>query len=428
MIPHFEKMLYDNGPLLTLYSEAWSVTNEPLFLEVIESTTAWVKREMQSAEGGYYSSLDADSEGEEGKFYAWNAQDIKAVLDADEYLYFSKRYGIDQAPNFEGKYYPHVFMQWNEIAEQAEYSLEQVQALVISAREKLFQARESRVRPGRDEKILCSWNALMIKGMASAGRHLGRDDLIDSAFQALDFIKNTLWKDQRLLATYKDGRAHLNAYLDDYVFLIDAILELLQARWRDGDLLFALALADTVLEQFEDKQKGGFFFTSNDHEQLIERPKSYGDEAIPSGNGIAAHVFLRLGHITGNLDFSNAAEMALKDAWPAIRKIPYAHNSMLLALEELLYPPQIIVIRGNDMAMQEWHQRAARPYAPRRVSLAIPDDAGDLPGLLGSRQYNGNGVIAYICSGTQCQTPISEFKEFDKVLAGTDASASMQFE
>jgi uncharacterized protein YyaL (SSP411 family) len=428
MIPHFEKMLYDNGPLLTLYSEAWSATKEPLFHEVIESTTAWVKREMQSTEGGYYSSLDADSEGEEGKFYAWQAKDISAILDADEYLYFSKRYGIDRSPNFEGKYYPHVFMQWQDIAGQSEHSVEQIQALVTNARKKLFAARESRVRPGRDEKILCSWNALMIKGMASAGRHLGRDDLIDSAFQALDFIKSTLWQEQRLLATYKDGRAHLNAYLDDYVFLIDAILELLQARWRDGDLAFALVLADTVLAQFEDKQNGGFFFTSNDHEQLIERPKPYGDEAIPSGNGIAAHVLLRLGHITGNLDYSNAAEKALKNAWSAIRQIPYAHNSMLLALEEFLYPPQVVVIRGNKVSIQDWHQHATQPYAPRRVSLAIPDDAADLPGLLGSRQHNDNAVIAYICSGSQCQTPINDLQVFETALAATNASAGMQFE
>ena len=428
MIPHFEKMLYDNGPLLTLYSEAWSVTAEPLFLEVIETTTAWVMREMQSPEGGYYSSLDADSEGVEGKFYSWQAGDIKALLDDDEYHYFSLRYGINKPPNFEGQYYPHVFMQWEDILEQGEHDLEPIKTWVDSARQKLFQAREVRIRPGRDEKILCSWNALMIKGMASAGRHLDRQDLLDSAFRALDFIKTTLWKNNRLLATYKDGNAHLNAYLDDYVFLIDAILELMQGRWRDGDMSFALALADTVLEQFEDKQQGGFFFTSNDHEQLIERPKPYGDEATPSGNGIAAYALQRLGHITGKLEYSQAAEKALKSAWPAIRQIPYAHNSMLLALEEFLYPPQIVVIRGNKAAIQEWHRRAARPYAPRRLSLAIPDDASDLPGLLDSRQHSDSSVIAYICSGTECKTPISERQVFEDELADSDASASMQYE
>ncbi len=428
MIPHFEKMLYDNGPLLTLYSEAWSATAEPLFLEVIETTSSWVQREMQSPEGGYYSSLDADSEGVEGKFYSWRVEDIKAQLDTDEFHYFSLRYGINRKANFEGQYYPHVFMQWEAILEQSEHSAEQIKNWVNSARRKLFLAREARIRPGRDEKILCSWNALMIKGMAAAGRHLGREDLIDSAFRSLDFIKNTLWKDQRLLATYKDGRAHLNAYLDDYVFLLDAILELMQARWRDGDMSFALALADTVLEQFEDKQQGGFFFTSNDHEQLIERPKPYGDEAIPSGNGIAAHALLRLGHITGNMEYSQAAERALKSAWPAIRQIPYAHNSMLLALEESLYPPQIIVLRGTGEALTQWQQRCAQPYAPRRISLAIPDTASDLPGLLGERKNTTKGMIAYICSGTSCQAPVTTLAALEIELANTEASASLKFE
>ena len=428
MIPHFEKMLYDNGPLLSLYSEAWSASKDPLFLEVIETTTTWVMREMQSAEGGYYSSLDADSEGEEGKFYAWQSAEIKQHLDADEYRYFSQRYGIDGKPNFEGKYYPHVFSAWKDIAEQAPHTIEQIQAKVWSAREKLFDAREGRVRPGRDEKILCSWNALMIKGMAAAGRHLGRGDLLDSAFQALDFIKNTLWKNDRLLATCKDGHAHLNAYLDDYVFLIDAIIELMQARWRDGDMAFALQLADTVLDQFEDKQKGGFFFTSNDHEQLIERPKPFGDEAIPSGNGVATYVLQRLAHIVGDTRYSDAAEKTLLAAWPAIRAIPYAHNTLLLALEETLYPPQIIILRGADETLQEWHQACVQPYAPRRISLAIPEDANDLPGLLASRKMTDDKVVAYICSGTQCQTPINERQKLDDELADSNASASLQME
>jgi len=425
MIPHFEKMLYDNGPLLTLYSEAWSATREPLFLEVIETTSKWVLREMQSPEGGYYSSLDADSEGVEGKFYSWQVEDIQARLDDDEYHYFSLRYGINKQPNFEGQYYPHVFMQWEEILEQSEHDIHQIKTWVDSARDKLFQAREARIRPGRDEKILCSWNALMIKGMASAGRRLGREDLLDSACRALDFIKNTLWKNDRLLATYKDGRAHLNAYLDDYVYLIDAILELMQGRWRDGDMSFAIALADTVLEQFEDKQQGGFFFTSNDHEQLIERPKPYGDEAIPSGNGIAAHALLRLGHITGNMEYNQAAEKALKNAWPAIRQIPYAHNSMLLALEESLYAPQIIIIRGSESTLPAWQQRCNQTYAPRRICLAIPDEADDLPGSLDEKKNITEGVIAYVCSGAHCQEPVNTLKALEHELVSTETSASL---
>jgi len=424
MIPHFEKMLYDNGPLLTLYSEAWSITQDPLFLEVIETTSQWVKREMQSPEGGYYSSLDADSEGEEGKFYAWKASEIKQLLTPDEYHYFSLRYGINKQPNFEGKYYPHVFEHWQQLAENADHNLDEIKSFVQSAREKLFRNRENRIRPGRDEKILTSWNALMIKGMASAGRRLDRDDLIDSAFEALDFIKQTLWKNNRLLATYKDGKAHLNAYLDDYVFLIDAILELAQARWRDDDLSFAIQLAEVVLEQFEDKEHGGFFFTSNDHEQLIERPKHYGDDAIPSGNGIAAYVLQRLGHITGNERYIDAAEKTLVSAWQTIKKIPYAHNTMLLALEEMLFPPQIIVIRGAKDALAEWHRPCIEAYAPRRISFAIENTANSLPGLLASRVPDKQ-TIAYICNSTQCLPTIHSMKILNQELKKTNASSTV---
>ena len=428
MIPHFEKMLYDNGPLLTLYSEAWAATQLPLFKEVVETTSVWVLREMQSPEGGYYSSLDADSEGEEGKFYSWQVEEVKNILDDDEYFYFAQRYGFDRKPNFEQHYYPHVFTSWDSLTLKEKHSLEYAQTKVKSAREKLFLARESRIRPGRDEKILCSWNALMIKGMASAGRHCQRQELIESASLALDFIENTLWKDQRLLATYKDGRAHLNAYLDDYVFLIDAILELLQARWRDGDLSFALSLADTVIEQFEDEQSGGFYFTSDDHEALIERPKSFGDEAIPSGNGIAAYVLHRLGHLTGDMKYIQAAERCIAAAWPAVRQLPYAHNALLMAVEETFNPPEIVILRGNANELASWQPLSTTPYAPRRITLAIPETATDLPGLLDQRKSIDNGVIAYICKGTECLHPITVLTDFENLIKETNASAELKFE
>jgi len=419
MIPHFEKMLYDNGPLLILYSEAWSATQDSEFLDVIHSTSKWVMREMQSADGGYFSSLDADSEGEEGKFYAWTASEIEQLLEPDEYRYFSQRYGINKKPNFEGKHYPYVAMSWEKIAKKGNHSLEEIKQLSNAARDKLFQAREKRIRPGRDDKILTSWNALMIKGMASAGRRLNNNTLTDSAFRALDFIKQTLWKNNRLLATYKDGKAHLNAYLDDYAFLIDAILELSQARWRDGDLSFAIELAEVVLDQFEDKENGGFFFTSHDHEQLIERPKHFGDDATPSGNGIAAWTLQRLGHITGNAVYLEAANRALQAAWYHITQVPYAHNSMLLALEEMLYPPEIIVIRGQGQTLETWRQHCVQHYAPKRINFAIDNQCSDLPGLLADRKPDSE-TIAYICSGTQCLPAIRNLDQLKEKLTETN--------
>jgi uncharacterized protein YyaL (SSP411 family) len=260
MIPHFEKMLYDNGPLLALYAQAHAATGEALFGDTAAGIAGWVMREMQSPEGGYYSSLDADSEGEEGKFYVWVRQDVRQLLDESEYRLFSRRFGLDRQANFEGRWYPHVFVDWEQLAEESSMDIQEVRASVDSARAKLFAAREQRVRPGRDDKVLTSWNALMIKGMAVAGRHLDRADWLASGDAALDFLRTRLWDGERLLATYKDGRAHLQGYLDDYVFLIDAVLELLQARWRDGDLRFALELAEVVLERFQDRENGGFFF------------------------------------------------------------------------------------------------------------------------------------------------------------------------
>ncbi|HEC28836.1 MAG TPA: thioredoxin domain-containing protein [Gammaproteobacteria bacterium] len=428
MIPHFEKMLYDNGPLLTLYSEAWAATGEPLFLDVVNTTTEWVMREMQSPGGGYYSSLDADSEGEEGKFYAWERDEIHGLLETDEFTLFELRYGLNRKPNFEGKYYPHVFMEWGEMARQTGKNEQELTTMVKQAREKLFCHREKRIHPGRDDKILTSWNALMIKGMASAARHLDRTDVANSAFRALDFIRTTLWQGDRLMATVKDGKAHLNAYLDDYVFLIDAIIELSQVRWRDGDLTFAIQLADVVLEQFEDKQNGGFFFTSNDHEQLIERPKPYGDDATPSGNGIAAFALQRLGHIIGDSRYTEAAEKTLHSAWESIRQIPYAHNSMLLALEEHLYPAQIIILRGQVQAMEAWKQQCIRAYAPRRITLAIPAECNDLPGILASNRHNGAKVVATVCNGAQCQAPIGSVEALEKELAQDNARASIHWE
>ncbi len=409
MIPHFEKMLYDNGPLLTLYSEAWQVTRDALFQRVAAETAQWVIREMQSPEGGYFSTLDADSEGKEGKFYVWGREEVRALLSDDEYAVFSRRYGLDREANFEGKWHLHVFKDVVTVSNELGSPVQRVGELLRSALEKLFPVREQRVRPGRDEKVLTSWNGLMIRGMATAGRVFGREEWVDSAVRALDFVRSALWRDGRLLATYKDGRARFAAYLDDYAFLIDGVLAVLQARWRDGDLSFAIALAEVLLENFQDKDTGGFYFTASDHEQLIHRPKPFSDEALPSGNGIAAHVLIRLGHLLGETRYLDAAERTLRAAWPAVDGVPYAHNALLLAVEEYLYPPETVVLRGPDAALATWHAACQENYAPRRMTLAIPDSAVELPGVLAERKPS-TGPIAYICQGFQCGPPTTELE------------------
>jgi hypothetical protein len=415
MIPHFEKMLYDNGPLLTLYSEAWSVTRDSFYQKITEETAEWVMREMQSPEGGYYSSLDADSEGEEGRFYVWTPDQVKAFLTSEEYTVFSHYFGLDRQPNFEGKWHLHVYETLEDTARHAGIKVDEARELLTTARQKLFRVREERVRPGRDEKILTAWNGLMIKGMAAAGRRLQRDDLIQSAERALQFVRDNLWVSGRLLATCKDGRAHLNAYLDDYVFLIDALLELLQARWDRQDLVFAIELMDVVLDAFEDKTNGGFYFTSNDHETLIQRPKSLMDESLPAGNGVAANMLLRLGHLLGESRYLDSAEKTLKAAWDNMQRTPYAHNTLLDALEDYLYPPQVIVLRGNPQPLSQWQQRATGDYAPRRLAIAIPSDETGLPGLLQQHEPQGD-VIAYVCEGRQCLPPVTDYDAFNGML------------
>jgi len=420
MIPHFEKMLYDNGPLLALYSEAWQATGEPLFKQVAEETGAWLMREMQSPEGGYYSTLDADSEGKEGKFYVWTPAEVKAMLTPEEYAVFAPRFGLDQAPNFEGHWHLHIYEEVEDVARRVGVEPAEAEARLASARAKLFTAREQRVHPGRDEKILVAWNGLAIKGMAAAGRHLGRSDFLTSAERSLDFIQARLWQDGRLLAVYKDDKAHLAAYLDDYAFLIDGILELLQARWRDGDLDLAVALADVLLEHFQDAQGGGFYFTADDHERLIQRPKPVHDEALPAGNGIAAWALIRLGHLLGAMQYREAAERTLKWAWPILEQAPLACNAMLLALEEYYYPSQQVILRGEGTIFESWWERSSRPYAPRRLTLAIPTAVGSLPGLLAERQADGARPVAYICSGTHCSPPITSLETLEQELAATD--------
>ena len=405
MIPHFEKMRYDNGALLAVCAHAALASGDPFYARVALETAAWTVREMQSPEGGYYSSLDADSEGHEGRFYVWDRGEVSAALSADEFAVFAPRFGLDRPANFEGRWHLHVYAPLGEIAQRADRTPAEVEALLASARAKLLAVRAQRVRPGRDEKVLTSWNALMIRGMAVAARTLARDELRDSATRALDFVRRTLWRDGRLLATWMDGRAHLNAYLDDYVYLADAVLELQQLRFSAEELEFARQLLEVVLRHFPDGEAGGFYFTSDDHETLIHRSKSFSDDATPAGNGIAACVLQRLGHLLGEPRYLAAAERTLRAAWPALLTHPHAHTSLLTALEELLHPPEVVIIRGEPAPLEAWRAALAKVYAPRRLVLAIPADAADLPPALADKAPRGDAV-AYLCRGSSCSAPL----------------------
>ena len=411
-IPHFEKMLYDNGQLLTVLARAALATGEPLFLRAAGDTADWMLREMRAPEGGFYSSIDADSEGHEGRFYVWSREEIQALLTPEEFGAAARRFGLDEAPNFEGLWH----LQGHESLESLDAGAGGAAALVEAARAKLLRARNLRIRPARDEKVLTSWNALAIKGMAVAGRVLNRPDLIEAAAAAVDFIHRRLWREGRLLAAYKDGRAHLPAYLDDYAFLADALLELLQSRWRSSDLDFARELIEVLLDRFEDKRAGGFYFTASDHERLIHRSRSFDDDAMPSGNAVAASVMCRLGCLLGDLRYLDAAERILVAAWPLLTEYPRAHLSALNALEDFLGPLQLLIIRGDSASASTWAREVGALYAPTRMIFAIPGNAAGLPpGLAEKRMLKG--TTAYLCTGMTCGPPLTDLADLARRLA-----------
>ncbi len=430
MIPHFEKMLYDNGPLLCLYADLWQATGKRLFRDTALSTARWAINEMQSPEGGFYASIDADSEGQEGRFYTWAPAEIEQRLEADEYTLFSRHYGLDREPNFEGAWHLHTFVEIATLSEELNISEEQAQTMLDRAGQKLLAARNERNRPGRDEKILTTWNALMIKGLARAGRLLEVPELVAAAREAATFIRSQLWQDQHLKVSYKDGQADLNGYLDDYANLVDALLELLQSDWDSELLAFACELCECLLTHFQDPKQGGFYFTADHHERLIYRPKPFGDESLPAGNGVAASALARLGYLLGEPRYLEAAERTLQCARERLQQIPHAHCTLLKALDELLNPSEIVILRGDPAEIAPWRQRAGRHYTPSRMTFAIPNSATGLPEALANKPPQGNAV-AYLCEGTHCLPPIGQFEDFEKQLSQKEShfeDQNLQFE
>ena len=417
-IPHFEKMLYDNGQLLFLYCDGWQISKDARYQQIVEETVAWLVREMRDKNGAFYSSLDADSmdehgHSEEGAFYVWQPDEVKALLTPDEFIVASRVFGFDRAPNFEGTaWHPYLVLppEHDEVI------------TLKNAQTKLFEAREKRSRPGRDDKILTSWNALAIKGLARAGRVFNRPDWVKLSQDAVDFIHNKLWVNDALLATCKDDgngnaninyRAHLNAYLDDYAFLLDALIELLQADYRAIDMAFAEDLAESLLENFE-AEEGGFYFTSHTHESLIHRPKQGFDNATPNGNGIAAVALQKLGHILGEPRYLQAAERTLKAFDSSIANNPAACASLCHALNEFLTPPTMVIIRGEASKMAAWHEVMNQTYYPHHLFFYLDENVADLPPTL--QRVLSKDVNAWVCKGVVCSPSVNNLREIVKYL------------
>ena len=398
-------MLYDNAQLLPIFADAHALWGREDFGNVARGTAAWVMNEMQSVEGGYFSTIDADSEGEEGRYYVWDATELKDILDPKEWCFASALFGLTNTPNFEGQWHFNQVMTPAEVGTTLNLCATEAEQLWHDIREILRLRRETRIRPNRDEKILTAWNGLMIAGMARAGRRLGEPRFVDSAQAAVDFITEQLWDGQRLLATARAGKAHLNAYLDDYVYLANGLLELLQARWRTQDLYLACQLLDTLLTHFRDADSHAFYFTSDDHETLLHRPRPLMDDAIPSGNAVAARVLVAFGHLTGNENYVVAAEQLLRELVPACTHYPAGASALLEAEDDRLGELEIIVIRGKADTIMRWAAPLHREYHPRRLIFAIDENTHDLPTLLATRSIQEEPV-AYVCRGFECRAPL----------------------
>lgn len=407
-IPHFEKMLYDNGQLLCLYADGWQLSknaaDKAIYARVIEETVCWLVREMRSPQGAFYSSLDADSQdahghSEEGAFYVWQLSEVKALLTPEEFVVASRCYGFDRAPNFEDPHSQtrawHPYLATVPSADDLDF--------LSSARAKLFAAREKRNHPGRDDKILTSWNALVIKGLSRVGRVFNRADWVLLAQDSVDFIREKLWLDDRLLATCKDDKAHLNAYLDDYAFLLDALIELMQADYRNIDMQFSEDLAEALLENFA-AEDGGFYFTAHHHETLIHRAKQGYDNATPNGNGIAAIALQRLGHILGEPRYLQVAERTLQAFDAVLQRSPAGCASLTHALDEYLTPPTMVILRGESVKLQKWQHALRQHYYPHHLFFYLDETVKALPVTL--QRNLTEDVNAWVCRGVECSQSV----------------------
>jgi uncharacterized protein YyaL (SSP411 family) len=412
LVPHFEKMLYDNAQLLRAYLHMWQIDPGPRFRQVVAETTDYVLREMTSPEGGFYSTQDADSEGEEGKFFVWTPAEIESVLGAADAKIFNRVYGVTATGNFEGASILNIAHPLDKTAESLDLSLAQLQERLAAMRKKLFDVREHRVKPGRDEKILVEWNGLMIHALAEVGVTLERDDALAAAVKAANFVLETMsQEDGKLYRSYKDGQARFNAYLEDYASFIRGLLALYEATFDLRWLAEASRLTAIMRTQFEDRERGGFFQTGVDHEALVVRRKDFVDNAIPSGNSLAAEVLVRLAKFTGNDEYRALAGRIFLLMQAAMAQQPTGFGRLLGALNDYLSPSQEVAIVGDPEveATQALLWEVRRRYLPNTIlALKRPgQEDGFLP-LLEGRTLVDDKPAAYVCENYACKLPVTE--------------------
>jgi hypothetical protein len=420
IVPHFEKMLSDNGLLLALYADAFAVSGDELFRDTLSGTAGWLLRDMRHPSGAFHAAVSADSEGHEGRYYLWRREEARRLLTEDEYLIVETLYGLDKPTNFEGRWILHRRDAWRAVVERLSLDRAEADRLLASARAKLLTARQRRVPPDVDCKILAAWNGLAIKGLARAAEVLEEPGWLAAARAAADFLRTTLWRNGVLHASWTDGRLGPPGFLDDHVNVLDGLLALLRAGWRDADARFAIELADALRTHFEDREHGGFFFTRHDGEALIYRPKPTLDDALPAGNGVAARVLSELGHLFGREDYLESAHRTLAWARGLMEQYPAGHCSLLAALELPLADPEHVILRGPEGGLGEWMAPTGRGYHPWRHIYAIPYGPyrtlpRHLPKLVSAHLQQS--TVAYWCRGVACEAPITSLEEFRARLA-----------
>jgi uncharacterized protein YyaL (SSP411 family) len=410
LVPHFEKMLYDNALLSRVYLHAWQVTGKPLYRRITEETLDFVVRELRHEDGGFYSSYDADSEGEEGKFYVWQPEEIRQVLDDDEAELVTRYYDISESGNWEGKNILHVPRQPEEVAQSMNMDVDEMEARLETARQKLYHARARRVWPGLDDKVLTAWNGLMLAAFAEAGRDLNRPDYTEVAVRNAQFLHDHMRRQNgRLLRTWKAGsEAKYDAYLEDYAYLADGLLALYQNTFDIRWFNWAQELADIVLDHFRDEAHGGFYDTADDHEELVQRPKDVQDNATPSGNAMAAQVLLKLTLYTGDSRYWDVAEEAVAALHEPMAEHPTAFAHWLCAAAFILGQPREVAIVG-DHGFKDTEALIETVFAQYRPNLVTAVGyKGDVVPLLADRKLIDDKATAYVCRRFVCQQPVNE--------------------
>ena len=413
LVPHFEKMLYDNALLSRLYLHAYQATGRPFYRRIVEETLDYVLREMTDREGGFYSSQDADSEGQEGKFFVWTPQELEEALGEEDARLFSDYYGVTPRGNFEGKSILHVPVDISAVASQMGVTAERLEDVVQRSNKVLLTVRGRRAPPGRDDKILTAWNGLMLRSFAEAACVLHREDYERTSIANASFVTRNLQEVGRLLRTYKDGRARLKGYLEDYGFLADGLLAVYELTFDPHWLDEARRLADGMIGLFWEESEGVFYDTGRDHEALLVRPRELFDNAIPCGTSVAVEVLLRLALLTGEEGYRTRASQALRSMGPLLAQYPSGMGRWLAALDFYLHQPKEIALVGSreDPATKALLEVVYNRYLPNKVVAGTDEEdpmgSHPLPLLRYRARVQGQPAV-YVCESYVCQLPVTE--------------------